>query len=94
MRFGDATVEIALTRHSTIQPGLTDIYASLYGNDAPPYTEEEKKEAGNGKKKALEYGIALRTEDEPVQLVSNLAKEPVPVNLQINLASDKPVDGD
>jgi len=24
------TVEIALARHSTIQPGLVDIYASLY----------------------------------------------------------------
>jgi L-ascorbate metabolism protein UlaG (beta-lactamase superfamily) len=44
MHFGDATIEIALAQHSTIQPGLTDIYASLYGNDAPPYTEEEKKQ--------------------------------------------------
>jgi L-ascorbate metabolism protein UlaG (beta-lactamase superfamily) len=44
MRFGDATVEIALAQHSTIQPGLTDIYASLYQNDAPPYSEEETKE--------------------------------------------------
>ena len=44
MRFGDATVEIALAQHSTIQPGLTDIYASLYANDAPPYSEEEKAE--------------------------------------------------
>ncbi len=44
MHFGDATVEIALAQHSTIQPGLTDIYQSLYNNDAPPYTEEEKKE--------------------------------------------------
>src|SRR5215469_4333467 len=32
MKFGDATVEIALAQHSTIQPGLTDIYASLYQN--------------------------------------------------------------
>ncbi len=44
MRFGDATVEIALAQHSTIQAGLTDIYASLYQNDAPPYSEEEKSE--------------------------------------------------
>src|SRR5215472_15730414 len=44
MKFGDATVEIALAQHSTIQPGLTDIYASLYQNDSPPYSEEEKKE--------------------------------------------------
>jgi len=44
MNFGDATVEIALAQHSTIQPGLTDIYASLYKNDSPPYTEEETKE--------------------------------------------------
>src|SRR5262249_37986409 len=42
MKFGDATVEIALAQHSTIQPGLVDIYASLYNNDSPPYSEEEK----------------------------------------------------
>jgi L-ascorbate metabolism protein UlaG (beta-lactamase superfamily) len=42
MKFGDATVEIALAQHSTIQPGLTDIYASLYKNDSPPFSEEEK----------------------------------------------------
>ena len=35
MRFGDATVEIALAQHSTIQPGLLDIYANLYKNDLP-----------------------------------------------------------
>src|SRR3954454_20727187 len=44
MPFGDATMEIALAQHSTIQPGLTDIYASLYQNDSPPFSEEEKKE--------------------------------------------------
>ncbi|HEU5275784.1 MAG TPA: hypothetical protein VFU97_19140 [Xanthobacteraceae bacterium] len=44
MKFGDATIEIALAQHSTIQPGLTDIYASLYQNDSPPYSDEEKKE--------------------------------------------------
>jgi L-ascorbate metabolism protein UlaG (beta-lactamase superfamily) len=44
MKFGDATVEIALAQHSTIQPGLTDIYASLYQNDSPPFSDEEKKE--------------------------------------------------
>src|SRR4029077_7008660 len=44
MKLGDATAEIALAQHSTIQPGLTDIYASLYQNDSPPYSEEEKKE--------------------------------------------------
>ena len=43
MKFGDATVEIALAQHSTIQPGLTDIYASLYQNDSPPFSDEEKK---------------------------------------------------
>ena len=42
MKFGDATVEIALAQHSTIQPGLIDIYASLYQNDSPPYSDEEK----------------------------------------------------
>jgi L-ascorbate metabolism protein UlaG (beta-lactamase superfamily) len=44
MKFGDATVEIALAQHSTIQAGLTDIYASLYKNDATPYSDEETKE--------------------------------------------------
>ena len=43
MKFGDATVEIALAQHSTIQAGLTDIYNSLYQNDSPPYSDEEKK---------------------------------------------------
>ena len=42
MKFGDATVEIALAQHSTIQPGLIDIYANLYNNDSPPYSENEK----------------------------------------------------
>jgi L-ascorbate metabolism protein UlaG (beta-lactamase superfamily) len=44
MKFGDATVEIALAQHSTIEPGLVDIYASLYKNDSPPFTDEENKE--------------------------------------------------
>jgi L-ascorbate metabolism protein UlaG (beta-lactamase superfamily) len=44
MKFGDATVEIALAQHSTIQPGLIDIYAALYQNDSPPYSDQEKKE--------------------------------------------------
>jgi len=44
MKFGDATVEIALAQHSTIQPGLIDIYASLYANDSPPFSEAEKSE--------------------------------------------------
>jgi L-ascorbate metabolism protein UlaG (beta-lactamase superfamily) len=44
MKFGGAVVEIALAQHSTIQPGLTDIYLSLYKSDSPPYSDEEKKE--------------------------------------------------
>jgi L-ascorbate metabolism protein UlaG (beta-lactamase superfamily) len=44
MKFGDATMEIALAQHSTIQAGLTDIYANLYANDSPPFTDDEKKE--------------------------------------------------
>ena len=44
LKFGDATVEIALAQHSTIQPGLLDIYASLYNNDSPPFSEQEKAE--------------------------------------------------
>ena len=41
MRFGDATVEIALAQHSTIQPGLLDIYANLYKNDSPAFSDDE-----------------------------------------------------
>jgi L-ascorbate metabolism protein UlaG (beta-lactamase superfamily) len=44
MKFGDATVEIALAEHSTIQEGLIDIYASLYKNDSPPFTADENAE--------------------------------------------------
>jgi len=44
MEFGYAKVEVALAQHSTIQPGLTDIYASLYKSDAPLYSDEEKNE--------------------------------------------------
>ena len=44
MEFGSEKVEVALAQHSTIQPGLTDIYASLYKSDAPPYSDEEKNE--------------------------------------------------
>jgi L-ascorbate metabolism protein UlaG (beta-lactamase superfamily) len=44
LKFGDATVEIALAEHSTIQPGLTDIYAALYKNDSPPFTEAETRQ--------------------------------------------------
>jgi L-ascorbate metabolism protein UlaG (beta-lactamase superfamily) len=44
MKFGDATMEIALAQHSTIQPGLTDIYDSLYKNDSPPFTAEEENQ--------------------------------------------------
>src|SRR5690242_7139628 len=42
LKFGDATVEIALAQHSTIQPGLIEIYDSLYKNDSPPFSEQEK----------------------------------------------------
>ena len=44
LKFGDATIEIALAQHSTIQPGLTDIYASLYKIDSPPYSEQEESQ--------------------------------------------------
>src|SRR4029077_11990242 len=46
MKFGDATVEIALAEHSTIQPGLIDIYANLYTNDSPAFSEQEKNLLG------------------------------------------------
>ena len=65
MHFGDATVEIALAQHSTIQPGLLDIYASLYKNDSPPYSEEEKKR--------LEYVQSLGTFDPKVITEGTLA---------------------
>src|SRR5215471_4406680 len=42
MKFGDATVEIALAQHSTIQPGLIEIYDSLYKNDSPAFSDQEK----------------------------------------------------
>ena len=44
LKFGDATIEVALAQHSTIQAGLIGIYSSLYKNDSPPFTEEETKE--------------------------------------------------
>jgi L-ascorbate metabolism protein UlaG (beta-lactamase superfamily) len=44
LHFGDVTVEVALAEHSTIQPGLREIYASLYKNDAAAFSEEEEKE--------------------------------------------------
>jgi L-ascorbate metabolism protein UlaG (beta-lactamase superfamily) len=43
MKFGDATLEIALARHSTIiQRELIDTYARIYSLDTRPNTEEEK----------------------------------------------------
>jgi L-ascorbate metabolism protein UlaG (beta-lactamase superfamily) len=44
MKFGDATAEIALAQHSTVQPGLIPLYNQLYENDSPPLTDEEKSE--------------------------------------------------
>ena len=44
LKFGDATIEVALAQHSTIQAGLIGIYSSLYKNDSPAFTEEETKE--------------------------------------------------
>ncbi len=41
LHFGDVTVEIALARHSTIQPGLTDALGALYKIDSRPNTPEE-----------------------------------------------------
>lgn len=46
LKYGDATVDAALAEHSTIQPGLVDIYASLYANDSPAYSEPEKSLRG------------------------------------------------
>ena len=65
MKFGDATVEIALAQHSTIQPGLTDIYASLYKNDSPPFSEQENS--------LLAYVRSLGTFDPKVITEGTLA---------------------
>jgi L-ascorbate metabolism protein UlaG (beta-lactamase superfamily) len=65
MHFGDATLETALAQHSTIQPGLTDIYASLYKNDSPPLSDEEQKE--------LEHVRSLGTFDPKVITEGTLA---------------------
>src|SRR5712671_7585630 len=42
MKFGDATLEVALARHSTIQRGLIDFYGQVYNQDARPNTAEER----------------------------------------------------
>ncbi|MEJ0074146.1 MAG: MBL fold metallo-hydrolase [Alphaproteobacteria bacterium] len=42
LKYGDATVEVALAQHSTIQPGLIEIYDSLYKNDSPAFSDQEK----------------------------------------------------
>jgi L-ascorbate metabolism protein UlaG (beta-lactamase superfamily) len=65
MKFGDATIEIALAQHSTIQPGLTDIYANLYRNDSRPYSEREKE--------LLEHVRSLGTSDPKVITEGTLA---------------------
>ena len=65
LHYGDATVEVALAQHSTIQPGLLDIYASLYKSDSPPFTEEEKKR--------LDYVQSLGTFDPKVITEGTLA---------------------
>jgi L-ascorbate metabolism protein UlaG (beta-lactamase superfamily) len=65
LHFGDATVEVALAQHSTIQPGLLDIYASLYKNDSPSYSEEETKR--------LTYVQSLGTFDPKVITEGTLA---------------------
>jgi L-ascorbate metabolism protein UlaG (beta-lactamase superfamily) len=65
MKFGDATIEIALAQHSTIQPGLTDIYASLYKIDSPPYSDQEKN--------LLEHVRSLGTFDPKVITEGTLA---------------------
>lgn len=41
LKFGDATVEVALARHSTIQDGLIEAYAQLYKVETRPDTPEE-----------------------------------------------------
>src|SRR6478735_2641747 len=42
LKYGDATVEVALAQHSTIQAGLLDIYQNLYNNDSPAFSDQEK----------------------------------------------------
>ncbi len=42
LHYGDATVEVALARHSTIQDGLVDIYAKLYAIETRADNEQER----------------------------------------------------
>ena len=42
LKYGDATVEVALAQHSTIQAGLLDIYQNLYNNNSPAFSDQEK----------------------------------------------------
>ncbi len=44
LKYGDATVEVALAQHSTVQAGLVEIYQSLFNNDTKPFSDQEKKE--------------------------------------------------
>src|SRR5271165_6210618 len=74
MNFGDATVEIALAQHSTIQPGLLDIYASLCKNDSPPFSQEEKQR--------LDYVQSLGTFDPKVITEGTLARADIPFRFQ------------
>lgn len=71
LEFGDVTVDIALARHSTIQPGLTDTLAALYKVDARADTPEEVKHSEEVRargtfspdvidKGTLAFGLTLR----------------------------------
>src|SRR5262249_45793427 len=42
MKFGDAPEAIALAQHSTIHPGRVERYDSLYKNDSPAFSAQEK----------------------------------------------------
>jgi len=41
-KFGDVTVDAALARHSTIQPGLIEAYANVYKVEVRPDTPQEE----------------------------------------------------
>jgi len=72
MKFGDATLEVALARHSTVQRGVIDLYAQVYNQDTRPNTAEERAHTAEVQSRGtldpkvidegtLAYGFTLRS---------------------------------
>ena len=83
MHFGDATVEIALAQHSTIQAGLTDIDASLHAAAAPPYSEEEKAELARVRARGTFKAVPVGSSGPITPGVRALAEKRGPVDVAI-----------